>query len=81
MRLQETKAIAVEDPNDQFTISNGLLTIHNPDRRRNFGKYWCTAHNQFGTIKSEKVEITFICKYLLFNPSWICTVYAFVRVI
>eukprot|EP00095_Tigriopus_kingsejongensis_P002293 maker-scaffold400_size182785-snap-gene-0.21 protein:Tk02293 transcript:maker-scaffold400_size182785-snap-gene-0.21-mRNA-1 annotation:"PREDICTED: contactin-like" len=43
----------------RVTISGGQLIINNPNAISDRGKYFCTARNQFGTIRSRSVSIAF----------------------
>ncbi len=52
--------VEVEPLNDnRITISGGQLIIHDPDQTRDKGKYFCTAANQFGIIRSRSVSLSF----------------------
>ncbi|CAG5129208.1 unnamed protein product, partial [Candidula unifasciata] len=42
-----------------YTITNGKLTIHNPDETRDEGMYQCLASNIIGSVLSDPVRITF----------------------
>jgi hypothetical protein len=71
----------------KYTLSNGKLTIHNPQRTKkkdendpdaatdtDVGIYQCAATNKFGTILSNKVNFDFGCKYTpRFTSSWYLT--------
>nr|WBU98469.1 C-lectin 11 [Lineus ruber] len=59
-------------PNKKYTLSNGKLTIHNPQRTKqvdaqdpnaatntDVGLYQCAATNKFGTILSNRVNFDF----------------------
>ncbi|KAJ8986222.1 hypothetical protein NQ317_009928 [Molorchus minor] len=43
----------------RFTISGGMLIIHNPQQKLDHGTYHCKASNKFGTIISESVRLNF----------------------
>lgn len=43
----------------RHTVSGGLLIINNPEEIRDRGKYHCVASNQYGSIVSESVQLSF----------------------
>ena len=43
----------------RITISGGQLIVNNPNQVADRGKYFCTAANKFGTIRSRSVSIAF----------------------
>ena len=43
----------------RITISGGQLIIHAPDQTKDKGTYFCTARNEFGTIRSKSVSLSF----------------------
>ncbi|XP_050100496.1 contactin isoform X1 [Anopheles aquasalis] len=45
--------------NGYHTVSGGNLIIHNPTQNRDQGTYHCTAHNPYGKIISESVQLNF----------------------
>ncbi|KAG0716945.1 Contactin [Chionoecetes opilio] len=47
----------LSDP--RFTISGGTLIINNPRQVDDRGKYHCRATNEFGTITSESIQLSF----------------------
>lgn len=44
---------------ERMTLTDGQLTIYNPNPNEDKGKYYCEATNHFGTIVSRTVSITF----------------------
>lgn len=44
---------------NRFTQTDGTLTIYNPQQQTDRGKYHCKAHNEFGTIISQTIQISF----------------------
>jgi len=55
--LTEVKVEPLKD--SRITISGGQLIINNPDQTRDKGTYFCSASNEFGTIRSRTVTISF----------------------
>nr|XP_008193513.1 PREDICTED: contactin [Tribolium castaneum] len=47
----------LSDP--RYTISGGMLIIHEPEEKRDHATYHCKASNKFGTIISESVQLNF----------------------
>ncbi|XP_017890877.1 contactin [Ceratina calcarata] len=45
--------------NTRYTISGGTLIIYEPDQAEDRGSYHCKATNEFGTIMSESVDLSF----------------------
>ena len=45
--------------NRRYTLSGGSLIINDPKDRTDRGKYYCKATNEFGSIISETVALTF----------------------
>lgn len=43
----------------RFTVSGGILMIHDPHQKLDFASYHCKAKNKFGTIISESVQLNF----------------------
>lgn len=43
----------------RFTISGGQLIINSPDQTIDKGTYYCTANNDYGTIRSRSVSMSF----------------------
>ncbi|KAF2368731.1 Fibronectin type III [Trinorchestia longiramus] len=43
----------------RFTVSGGTLVISEPDSIKDRGNYHCRASNEFGTVTSESVQISF----------------------
>ena len=48
--LVEDEVDPLGDP--RVTISGGQLIINNPNQETDRGKYFCTATNKYGTIRS-----------------------------
>lgn len=44
---------------NRLTQTDGTLTIYNPQQQTDRGKYSCKAHNEFGTIISQTIQISF----------------------
>lgn len=44
---------------NRLTQTDGTLTIYNPQQQTDRGKYNCRAHNEFGTIVSQTIQISF----------------------
>ncbi|KAK3744027.1 hypothetical protein RRG08_021855 [Elysia crispata] len=44
---------------DRITITNGRLTIQHPNKHLDWDVYRCVASNEYGTVISSSVEITF----------------------
>lgn len=44
---------------DRLTLTDGTLTIFNPNQQSDKGKYYCKASNEFGQVISQTVSITF----------------------
>ena len=55
--LTELKVEPLSD--SRITISGGQLIIHAPDQTQDKGTYFCTATNEFGTIRSKSVSLSF----------------------
>ena len=47
---------------DRYTITNGRLIITQPDLNLDNGEFQCIAENEYGSILSDKVQLTFACK-------------------
>lgn len=47
----------------RITLTDGTLTIYNPQQTSDRGKYHCKASNRYGTIISETVQLSFGCKF------------------
>ena len=47
----------------RYTFTNGKLTIESPRENLDTGTYQCRAENQFGSILSEPLSLSFGCKY------------------
>lgn len=45
--------------NSRYTLSGGLLIIYNPNQTLDRGSYHCRATNDFGSIRSESVDLAF----------------------
>ena len=60
--LQDKRVSATEAGKNYLTITNGRLTINDPQRDRDTAPFWCEAFNEFGRIISEKGRIDFISK-------------------
>lgn len=45
--------------NGRYTVSGGSLIIFSPNQTSDRGSYHCRATNEFGTIRSESVELSF----------------------
>ncbi|KAG7210747.1 hypothetical protein KM043_012244 [Ampulex compressa] len=43
----------------RYTVSGGTLIIYEPDQTKDRGSYHCKASNEFGTIISETIELSF----------------------
>ncbi|XP_046682308.1 contactin isoform X2 [Homalodisca vitripennis] len=59
---QGDKLVSIKiDPlkDSRFTISGGTLIIHEPRKEEDRGLYHCKASNDYGTIISETVKLTF----------------------
>ena len=50
---------------DRYTMTNGKLTIQNPQEQKDIGIYQCIAHNEFGTILGYQAFLYFGRKCLL----------------
>ncbi|XP_046576744.1 contactin-like [Haliotis rubra] len=44
---------------ERYTLTNGRLTIQNPDATLDMGMYQCTATNSIGTIVSDPIQVSF----------------------
>ena len=55
--LTEIRVDPMQD--SRITISGGQLIIHAPDQSIDKGTYFCTASNEFGTIRSKSVSLSF----------------------
>ena len=55
--LTELKVEPLSD--SRITIIGGQLIIHAPDQTQDKGTYFCTATNEFGTIRSKSVSLSF----------------------
>ncbi|XP_067685752.1 contactin-like [Haliotis asinina] len=44
---------------ERYTLTNGRLTIQNPDANVDMGIYQCTATNSIGTIISDPIQVSF----------------------
>lgn len=44
----------------KITITNGRLTIHDPERDVDTSSFFCEATNEFGTIRSSKANVKYI---------------------
>ena len=51
----------------RYTFTNGRLTISHPRETTDAGTYQCKAENQFGSILSEPMALTFGCKLVTFT--------------
>lgn len=53
--------------NPKYTVSGGSLIIHEPKQKEDRGNYHCVATNQFGSIISESVSLSFgyIAEFIL----------------
>ncbi len=47
----------------RYTLTNGKLTIEDPEVSRDMGDYQCSAENSVGKIISDPVQLSFGCKY------------------
>lgn len=58
---QKTRLI---DPlvDNRITLTDGTLTVFNPQQGQDRGKYHCRASNAFGSVVSETVQLSFGCK-------------------
>ncbi|XP_012252358.2 contactin [Athalia rosae] len=45
--------------NSRYTVSGGTLIIYEPEQKADRGSYHCKASNEFGTIVSESVVLSF----------------------
>ncbi|XP_015594638.1 contactin [Cephus cinctus] len=53
-------AVRIDPLSDsRYTLSGGTLIIHKPEQGSDHGSYHCKASNEFGTIISESVELSF----------------------
>ena len=59
----ETEVTSLQD--GRYTINSGKLTIQDPDELKDSGRYYCTAHNEFGKITSDTMYLSFGCNYIL----------------
>ena len=50
----------------RYTLINGKLIIHNPQDTVDNGDYQCVAQNEFGSVLSNSVTLSFGCKIYLF---------------
>ncbi|KAI1278064.1 Contactin [Halotydeus destructor] len=57
VRLKSTLIDPLKD--DRVTLTDGTLTIYNPQPATDRGKYHCKATNIFGSIMSETVQLSF----------------------
>ncbi|XP_027207013.1 contactin [Penaeus vannamei] len=55
--LVAKKIDPLADP--RFTVSGGTLIINNPRQVEDRGKYHCRATNEFGTVTSESIQLSF----------------------
>ena len=60
--LKDKRVSATEAGKNYLTITNGRLTINDPQRDRDTAPFWCEAFTEFGRIISEKGRIDFISK-------------------
>lgn len=44
---------------NRFTQTDGTLTIYNPQQQIDRGKYHCKVHNEYGSIVSQTIQISF----------------------
>lgn len=56
-RLVAREINPLSDP--RYTLSGGMLIIHDPDQTRDRATYHCKASNKFGTIISESIQLNF----------------------
>lgn len=47
----------------RYTLTNGRLTISKPQEAFDAGWYQCFAQNKFGKIRSNKIRLSFGCKF------------------
>lgn len=46
----------------RYNVVDGRLSIQNPQEEKDAGAYYCTAVNDFGTVRTHSVRISFGCK-------------------
>lgn len=60
---QSMTEVLIEPLKDnRLTLTDGSLLIFNPSSTGDKGKYFCKASNEFGTIISQSIELSFGCK-------------------
>ncbi|PVD37152.1 hypothetical protein C0Q70_04147 [Pomacea canaliculata] len=45
----------------RYNVVDGRLSIQNPQEEKDAGAYYCTAVNDFGTVRTHSVRISFGC--------------------
>ena len=53
----------------RYTVTNGSLTIHDPEDAQDNGNFQCIAANTYGSVLSNKVQLSFGCVYHYFLSS------------
>ena len=62
-RLLTEQPVNLSD--SSITVTNGILSINEPNEDQHNGAYYCIASNPFGKIRSHTVSLKFGCLYLV----------------
>lgn len=63
-RIQGSQVIDITgDLDPRYTLTNGRLTIDQPEEGTDSGRYQCRAENTFGTIIGSIIQLSFGCNY------------------
>lgn len=54
---------------NRHTVTSGKLTIHSPQEAEDSGIYYCMVQNEFGTVVSNPMTLSFGCKQMLLELS------------